>query len=112
MAAVLEYKEGDSTIQIVVDDDGGGRSTGASQKASTGGLFSSPLKAKLSLEDAADVVGQLASAFSGTLAKAASKPSTVDIEFGLEASGELGNFLVSKVSAKTNFTVKMAWKFD
>ncbi len=37
-------------------------------------------------------------------------PTDVEISFGLKATGELGNFAISKLGAEANYTVKMNWK--
>lgn len=37
-------------------------------------------------------------------------PSDVEISFGLKATGELGNFAISKLGAEANYTIKMSWK--
>jgi hypothetical protein len=68
--------------------------------------------AKRTLSDAVGVLGQLACAFTRALVAADPKPAEVQLEFGLEAAGEAGNFIVSKISGKSNFSVKMVWKFD
>jgi hypothetical protein len=111
MTNVLEFESGGVSVQIVADEN---PPKGASQKASTGGAATAVAKVKssLGLEDATRVVGELADAFSKALADTASKPSTVEVNFGLEASGEFGNFLISKLSGKANFSVKLSWKFD
>jgi hypothetical protein len=68
------------------------------------------LVGKVTLDDAVKVVARLSEAFSKALAGAVVRPSEVEIEFGLEASAELGGLLVGKASGKANFNVKMTWK--
>ncbi len=67
-------------------------------------------QAEASLADSMAVLGHVASAFSKSLAASDHKPNLVEISFGLEASGEAGNFIVSKIGGKANFSVKMTWK--
>ncbi|MNJ25789.1 hypothetical protein D3C81_1420960 [compost metagenome] len=88
--------------------------SGASDKAGTTSDFldSASQKIRVSLGESVGVLGQIASAFSASLANSDPKPSSVEINFGLVASGEAGNFIISKVAGSANFSVKMSWTFD
>ena len=109
MAKVLEYESGAASVQIVVDES---LPAGPSQKAGTGSAMLPGGKAAVSLEAATQVVGTLADAFSVALENCPNKPSLVEVTFGLEAGGEIGNFLISKITGKTNFSVKLSWKYE
>jgi len=86
---------------------------GASRNASTGEeKLAAMLEKRLPMESLTKMVAQLAESFSESLARTEHKPATLEISFGLEASGELGNFLITKIAGKTNFGVKMTWKSD
>ena len=39
----------------------------------------------------------------------ASPPDEVEVEFGLKATAELGNFAIGKVNGETNYTVRLKW---
>ena len=39
-----------------------------------------------------------------------SQPETVEVTFGLKATGEVGNFAISKAGGEANFTIKLVWK--
>jgi len=106
----IQYKDGSVVVEIAVDDDVP-RASSASSKAGVADTFADTVeRAKGTLKDSVAVVGQIASAFSESLQLAEPKPTEVEISFGMEASGEAGNFLISKLGAKTNFAVKMTWK--
>jgi hypothetical protein len=36
-------------------------------------------------------------------------PNQIEVEFGIKATGEVGNLAVGKVSGDTNYTVKLTW---
>lgn len=36
-------------------------------------------------------------------------PDQIEIEFGIKATGEVGNLAVGKVSGDTNYTVRLTW---
>lgn len=108
---VVELEGAAYSVMIEVGDDL--PPMGASRNASTGGeKLVGMLERRLPMESLTKMVAQLAESFSESLAQIEHKPSTVEISFGLEASGELGNFLITKIAGKTNFGVKMTWKSD
>ena len=37
-------------------------------------------------------------------------PSEAELSFGLKATGELGNFVITKVSAEMNYGVRLLWR--
>lgn len=39
-------------------------------------------------------------------------PYEAEITFGLKASGEVGNFVITKASGEVNYNVKLLWKFE
>jgi hypothetical protein len=109
MPRVLTLTENGYEVGVVVDQ---ANATGAID-ASIGDVVDDvSTVAKRTLSEAVGVLGQLACAFTRSLTAADPKPAEVQLEFGLEAAGEAGNFVVSKVSGKSNFSVKMLWKFD
>jgi len=98
-------------VDVVADVQPSGG--GASDKAGVGEFLSGATRnVKVSLAESVAVLGQVASAFSASLAASDPKPATVEISFGLEASGEAGNFIISKLSGRSNFSVKMNWNFQ
>lgn len=110
MPKILTLSEDGYEVAVVIDE---AASVSGAINASIGDVMDSVTTvAKRTLTDAVGVLGQLACAFTKTLAAAEPKPAEVQLEFGLEAVGEAGNFVVSKVSGKSNFAVKMVWKFD
>jgi len=111
MPEVLNLTEDGGLIEVIVGQTSG--EGGAADKAGVGEFFDGATKkVKVSLAESVGVLGHIASAFSASLAASEPKPASVEINFGLEASGEAGNFIVSKVSGKANFSVKMSWKFE
>ena len=111
MPEPLDFAHNGQLVDVVVEDELGGAR--ASDKAGVGEfLQGTTRKVKVSLHESVVVLGQIASAFSASLANSDPKPANVEINFGLEASGEAGNFIISKISGKSNFSVKMTWKFE
>lgn len=124
MPATVQYAHDDGEILIVVDEampSAPPYPAGPTQRGfgsppegilpRVGGAGSeAPLVGKLSIDDAVAVVGRLSDAFSKALATGPARPSEVEIEFGLEASADLGGLIVGKISGKANFNVKMTWK--
>jgi hypothetical protein len=103
--------DGQYVIDVVVEEPRGG--SGAADKAGAGGFIANAITTtKVSLTDSVAILGQIASAFSASLAGSEPKPEAVEINFGLEVSAEAGNFVVSKLAGKANFAVKMSWKFN
>lgn len=99
-------------IDVVIDDSASTIAPGAT-KAGIGGLLNrTGHTVTVSLQESVGVLGHIASAFTASLASHNPKPTAVEINFGLEASGEAGNFVISKVAGKANFSVKMSWKFE
>ncbi len=39
-------------------------------------------------------------------------PHEAEINFGLKATGEIGNFMITKASGEVNYNVKLLWKFE
>jgi hypothetical protein len=39
-----------------------------------------------------------------------SAPDAVELSFGLKVSGDLGNVIITKISAEANYSVKLIWK--
>ena len=111
MPKVLELTGDNFMVMVQVDDDR--PFSGASQDASSAGdRLTGMLEKRLPIESLTKLVAQLAESFSASLEQTKHKPATVEISFGVEASGELGNFLITKIAGKTNFAVKMTWKSD
>ncbi len=40
------------------------------------------------------------------------QPHEAEINFGLKATGEIGNFMITKASGEANYNVKLLWKFE
>lgn len=116
MSTTVRTPYEDCTIEVMINTPSSPprAPAGASDKASSSSdyLESASQKIRISLGESVNVLGQIASAFSASLANSEPKPSNVEINFGLVASGEAGNFIISKVSGSANFSVKMSWKFD
>jgi len=109
-SASIQFTHDDFTVDVIVDSVTSG--DGAADKAGVGEfLTGASRKVQVSLTDSLSVLGKVASAFSASLAESDPKPQSVEITFGLEASGEAGNFIISKVSGTANFSVKMSWSF-
>ena len=111
MPKVVTLQQDGYEVDVVVDESSSDLGATEASLASEA-LERATVVAKRSLSDAVSVMGQLACAFTKTLAAAEPKPNEVQLEFGLEAAGEAGNFVVSKLSGKSNFVVKMTWKFE
>ena len=102
----------DYVIDVVVEENAPAVARGAT-KAGIGGLLNDTRHTvSVSLQESVGVLGQIASVFTASLASHDPKPTAVEINFGLEASGEAGNFIISKVAGEANFSVKMSWKLD
>lgn len=102
----------DYVIDVVVEENVPTVAPGATKAGMGGLLHGTGHTVSVSLQESVGVLGQIASAFTASLASHDPKPAAVEINFGLEASGEAGNFIISKVAGKANFSVKMSWKFD
>jgi len=50
--------------------------------------------------------------FTAALETLAKRPSSAEISFGLKVSGEVGNFIITKVAAEGNYSIKLTWKFE
>jgi hypothetical protein len=62
------------------------------------------------LNSALAIVRQTASAFISQVAHLADHPSSVEISFGLKASGEFKAFMIAKGGTEANFNVKLLWE--
>jgi hypothetical protein len=51
-----------------------------------------------------------ANAFYEAIASLQKHPTDAEISFGLKATGELGNFAISKLAAEANYSIKLTWK--
>jgi hypothetical protein len=67
-------------------------------------------KAQASFEQALEIVRYNATAFIKKVRGLSDPPDEVEMEFGLKATGEVGNFAVAKASAEASYTVKLTWK--
>jgi hypothetical protein len=77
--------------------------TGVIQRVIAGGLdeFDKTVRSVIQIN---------ARAFCRALEDLPKPPSEATLEFGLKASAEVGNVVVSKASAEANYTIKLTWK--
>jgi hypothetical protein len=40
------------------------------------------------------------------------KPDEAELSFGLKAAGELGNFVITRISGEVNYGVRLVWRND
>jgi hypothetical protein len=108
---ITTLQHDDFQVDIVVEEVA---SVSGATNASVGSdvVDGATVIAKRSIGEAVAMMGRLASAFTTTLAETNPRPSEVQLEFGIEAAGEAGNFVISKLSGKANFSVKMLWRFE
>jgi hypothetical protein len=74
------------------------------------GFRFSVINVERSLSDVFVALRANAKAFMDEVTALDVKPSEIEMSFGLKASGELGNFVVGKVTGDANYKVKMVWK--
>jgi hypothetical protein len=89
-----------------IDPDLAGKATGVPavvERAIASGseLFESAIKTVTQLH---------ATAFYAALLTLPRPPTEATVEFGIKASAELGNFVVSKMAGEANYTIKLTWK--
>ena len=67
-------------------------------------------QAKASFEQGLEVIRHNAKAFIKKVRDLPDPPDEVEVAFGLQATGELGNFAVAKVGTEASYTVTLTWK--
>lgn len=106
MASYLKFELEDGTIVYVETTD--------SPKGTSGlipgsrGAEQAADQAAVSFEKSAGAVRKMASALLEQFR--ADQPDEVSINFGLKASGELGNLIVARGGMEANFNVSIRWR--
>ena len=104
MAHIVEFTlEGGGTIPVEVDESFSG---GVVRSARPGEVVG---QATESLGEALDRAMPAAQALIARLQALGSRPDSIEIQFGLKLSGELGAVL-AKTGAEGNFSVKLTWQ--
>jgi hypothetical protein len=67
-------------------------------------------QAKASFETGLEVIRYNAKAFITKVRELPDPPDEVEVTFGLQATGEVGNFAVAKVGTEASYTVTLTWK--
>ena len=67
-------------------------------------------QAKASFEEGLEVIRHNAKAFIKKMRDLPDPPDEVEVAFGLQATGEVGNFAVAKVGTEASYTVTLTWK--
>jgi len=67
-------------------------------------------RAKASFEEGLEVIRHNAKAFIKKVRDLPDPPDEVEVTFGLQATGEVGNFAVAKVGTEASYTVTLTWK--
>ena len=67
-------------------------------------------QAKASFEEGLEVIRHNAKAFIKKVRDLPDPPDEVEVTFGLQATGEVGNFAVAKVGTEASYTVTLKWK--
>lgn len=67
-------------------------------------------QAKTSFEEGLEVIRHNASAFIKKVRDLPDPPDEVEVTFGLQVTGEVGNFAVAKVGTEASYTVTLTWK--
>ena len=67
-------------------------------------------QAQASFEEGLEVIRHNAKAFIKKVRDMPDPPDEVEVAFGLQATGEVGNFAVAKVGTEASYTVTLTWK--
>ncbi len=67
-------------------------------------------QAKATFEEGLEMVRHSAKAFMKKVRDLPDPPDEVEVSFGLQATGEVGNFAVAKVGTEASYTVTLTWK--
>lgn len=67
-------------------------------------------QAKASFEEGLEVIRHNAKAFIKKVRDLPDPPDEVEVTFGLQSTGEVGNFAVAKVGTEASYTVTLKWK--
>ena len=67
-------------------------------------------QAKASFEEGLEVIRHNARAFIKKVRDLPDPPDEVEVTFGLQATGEVGNLAVAKVGTEASYTVTLKWK--
>jgi hypothetical protein len=105
MSQLVPFRLADGSQRVIpveVDED----VTGVVRAARPGELTK---EATQTLEGAIDAVAPAASMLITKLRAVAADVDSVEVEFGLKLSGEVGA-IIAKTSVEANFTVKVTWK--
>lgn len=111
MAKYIEFKTADEN-RLLIEVDEKETSAGGVAKAGLRDMAGKAISEAQSLfEKAIATALQLnVETFYVAIQKLPHPPSDVEISFGLKATGEVGNFAISKLGADANYTIKMSWK--
>jgi hypothetical protein len=113
MSAYISFgvvDEGGQQILIEVDEKSvaGGKGIKKAGLASAAGSVIAEANQQFKNAVAA-VIGANTDAFVGALSSLQNPPSSAEISFGLKVSGEVGNFVITKIAAEGNYAVKLTW---
>ena len=111
MSGMLAFESKTGTVLVEVAEATRRPTDLVGKVASAGDVEPSSVVARAAngFEAALDVVQRSAQAFVEQVEKMARKPSSLEVEFGLKASGEMGIFAITKASGEANFKVKLKW---
>jgi len=68
------------------------------------------VQAQTTFEDGLEVIRHNATAFIKKVRNLSDPPDEMEVTFGLQATGEVGNFAIAKVGTEASYTIKLKWK--
>lgn len=112
MTSYLRFEAPDgATILLEAEDDELGEHSGTQKAGLKENLRGGVAVAQETFDKAvSQALNVNARAFINAVRGLADPPDEVEISFGLKATGEVGNFVITKISGEMNYGVKLAWK--
>jgi len=101
--------EDGATILVEVAAEPDAYQTGV-VRAGRGKIGETIVQAKATFEEGLEMVRHNAKAFIKKVRDLPDPPDEVEVSFGVQATGEVGNFAVAKVGTEASYTVTLTWK--
>lgn len=110
MTRYVQFPVPDGPPILVEVDEPPSAQPAATAKGLSDLLQTSVTTAQATFEDALQhAVGTIATAFVRVVHALPNPPDEIETTFSLTVSGDLGSFVVAKVGAEANYTIRLAW---